>query len=96
MKNIENTVWTIVTIVIVVGLMWLVSCTAKHDAITNTIEKNRPKVLVVCETPMLEPETYEVRVIEGCEYLMCRTTHGYNVPTHKGNCTNNIHIYNKE
>lgn len=36
-------------------------------------------------------ETYEVIVIEGCEYLRMRTSNGYYVLTHKGNCKNPIH-----
>ena len=31
---------------------------------------------------------------DGCEYIKNITLYGY-VYTHKGNCTNSIHIYNK-
>ena len=94
--NIENVIGSVVAVGLVVLVGGGLIYAFKQDAITNTIENNRPKVLAVSKAPMVETETYEVRVIENCEYLMCRTTHGYNVPTHKGNCTNNIHIYNKE
>lgn len=34
-----------------------------------------------------------ITVFEGCEYLNHRTYVGRMVHTHKGNCTNSIHIY---
>ena len=39
-------------------------------------------------------ESIEIRGetnIQGCEYLVICTTHGYNIPIHKGNCKNSIH-----
>lgn len=38
-------------------------------------------------------EVEGITVFEGCEYLSHRTYMGYMVHTHKGNCTNSIHIY---
>ena len=37
----------------------------------------------------------KIVTLEGCEYLEMPTTYGYNIYSHKGNCTNNIHIYRK-
>ncbi len=34
--------------------------------------------------------TVDIKVIDGCQYIK----RGYAL-THKGNCTNSIHIYNK-
>lgn len=36
-----------------------------------------------------------VEVIEGCEYFVYMTNNGSPMYTHKGNCKNSIHIYNK-
>jgi hypothetical protein len=41
---------------------------------------------------------YKHIVIDGCEYIIGRDNLPYNggyFMTHKGNCTNKIHIYNK-
>ncbi len=38
---------------------------------------------------------YTIVVIEGCEYFRFLSTHGYVHITHKGNCKNPIHFYNK-
>lgn len=37
-----------------------------------------------------------VVTIDGCEYFKCNTYGFAYVLTHKGNCTNSIHIYNKK
>jgi hypothetical protein len=34
---------------------------------------------------------YSIKVVDGCEYV-CSGVHGF---AHKGNCTNQVHIYNK-
>ena len=34
--------------------------------------------------------------IDGCEYIVNLTAYGFKIFTHKGNCTNSIHVYNKE
>jgi len=34
--------------------------------------------------------------IEGCEYIVSTTYAGHNVYSHKGNCTNGIHLYRIE
>lgn len=36
---------------------------------------------------------YTIVIYDGCEYINNYTTHSCNVLTHKGNCTNTIHIY---
>jgi hypothetical protein len=33
----------------------------------------------------------QITTIDGCEYIINRTYYGFNVYTHKGNCTNSIH-----
>ena len=38
---------------------------------------------------------YEIIQIEGCEYLRYMGAQGYKHVTHKGNCNNTIHYYNK-
>jgi competence protein ComGC len=43
-----------------------------------------------------EKGAYAVAVVEGCQYLMCPSYYGYFVLSHKGNCTNSIHIYRAE
>lgn len=37
--------------------------------------------------------TYKVTTVDGCEYIAFYTKDGWWVLTHKGNCTNRIHIY---
>lgn len=39
---------------------------------------------------------YSVIEIDGCEYLLMDTTHGFRVVTHKGNCKNPIHNLNHD
>ena len=34
--------------------------------------------------------------VGNCEYLALPTSAGWNIITHKGDCTNSIHIYNKQ
>ena len=38
----------------------------------------------------------EVVIKDGCEYFSCPSYSGYFVFTHKGNCSNPIHIYGVE
>ena len=38
---------------------------------------------------------YTMVEIQGCEYMRFLTTHEFAVLTHKGNCKNPIHCYNK-
>ena len=38
----------------------------------------------------------EIAAVDGCEYIVNRTYAGSVVYTHKGNCTNSIHMYRKE
>lgn len=45
---------------------------------------------------MAESGAYDTTVVEGCQYLMCPSYYGYFVLSHKGNCTNSIHIYRAE
>lgn len=41
----------------------------------------------------LSPKSnYSIVKIEGCEYLECDTYAGHYVYTHKGNCSNPIHL----
>lgn len=39
---------------------------------------------------------YKILVIDGCEYIATPSAYQYTSITHKGNCTNSIHIYNKK
>lgn len=39
--------------------------------------------------------TDSVILIDGCQYIEFRTYYGYIGVTHKGNCTNRIHDYNR-
>jgi len=54
--------------------------------------------LVGCSQKSLQDELNETSIIklDGCEYLACRTHAGWMVYTHKGDCSNPIHIYNVE
>jgi len=40
-------------------------------------------------------DQHERIVIDGCEYISFLTYYGYRGLTHKGNCTNSVHIYKK-
>lgn len=71
--------------------------------VKNKINKiNRPSkyepiiiltiVLFICFIVFGSKDTIEV--IDGCEYIHHFDGRGFNL-THKGNCTNKIHIYNK-
>ena len=39
---------------------------------------------------------YSVKIIDGCEYIDNKDHFGDHIYSHKGNCINSIHIYNKE
>jgi len=41
-------------------------------------------------------ENHTTVMIEGCEYLFMLVKGGYTAVTHKGNCSNPIHVYNKK
>jgi len=41
-------------------------------------------------------KTYRVEVIDGCEYFMMWNHGSYYPCAHKGNCTNQIHVYRLE
>jgi len=41
-------------------------------------------------------DVVELLNIDGCQYFKCYTYNQNYVYTHKGNCTNSIHIYNVE
>jgi len=60
-----------------------------HDF--RKLENNRLKVIA---TQTLPHRIYEVFIIENCEYIKTPNTYGYSL-THKGNCTNHIHVYSK-
>jgi hypothetical protein len=49
-------------------------------------------------TPLGDPpkKTYSVDVIDGCEYFIMWYNGVFYPCAHKGNCTNNIHIYRVE
>lgn len=59
--------------------------------------------LLSCNTETLEEKglrekslpKYTFVEIEGCEYFQFYSAHGYIQITHKGNCKNTIHCYNK-
>lgn len=38
---------------------------------------------------------YNIERMDGCEYIVSHNAYG-NILTHKGNCDNPIHIYNKK
>lgn len=46
--------------------------------------------------PQYKTNEINIAVFDGCEYIANRTANGLTVLTHKGNCTNSIHIYNVE
>lgn len=51
------------------------------------------------ELPVVTSSTggkYSVTVVEGCEYLAFYTHSSFYTLSHKGNCTNSIHIYKAE
>lgn len=63
----------------------LTGCSAEfHSVLERQI--NRPDI----------PLSYKVKIIDGCEYIIVYTEGMNYIPTHKGNCTNKIHIYNIE
>ena len=41
--------------------------------------------------PHAEMDSINIVTFDGCEYLYNRTAYGYEVLTHKGNCTNDVH-----
>jgi hypothetical protein len=41
-------------------------------------------------------DTYKVVVFDGCQYIKTSQHIGYGILSHKGNCTNRIHIYNNK
>ena len=43
-----------------------------------------------------EGKEYGVTIVDGCEYIRSPSAHGQYVLTHKGNCTNTIHVYRME
>lgn len=71
---------TILGVIILLTGMVLLGCTPNPSRRASTSEGRE----------------YPVTVIDGCEYLLCGTAHGFYVPVHKGNCTNSIHVYRVE
>lgn len=53
------------------------------------------EALIKNETADKKLPTYTIVEIEGCEYFSFYSTHDYMHITHKGNCKNVIHCYNK-
>jgi hypothetical protein len=73
----------------VISILVLLALTGCH----NQREKNDG------DLPTVRSEgggTYAVTTIEGCQYIACYTHNGFWVVTHKGNCTNSIHVYRME
>lgn len=66
-------------LVILLSFLFLLGCA--EDPSSN------PKHITAANYQCLD---FEVVIVENCEYLRCA-----NLFTHKGNCTNSIHAYNK-
>ena len=51
-----------------------------------------------CQEPLKNTSSnrftnYKIIIIEDCEYIMYKSSNSYSHITHKGNCTNRIHVY---
>jgi len=69
-----------------IGILIFVIIGTREDPKTKKTTKITKKII----------DGIEIRVIDGCEYLVNRSFHGDIVCTHKGNCTNKIHYYKED
>lgn len=68
-------------------IMLLIPIVFMFGCISEQEELERKKVLT---------EHHPVILIDNCEYIAWGGSHGEVGITHKGNCSNSIHIYNKK
>jgi len=62
--------------------------------ILSTICVAATVLLTGCDHPDYVRNNVEIVNIDGCQYVLFTGSQSWCL-THKGNCTNNIHVYNK-
>ena len=72
----------------------LTSCKEKMELV-ESIELEHPSKKKNNQSKMTNPSIF---IEEGCQYLLYKENEGtireYRYMSHKGNCNNNIHLYN--
>lgn len=76
-------VMLLILILLVIGLVYAVNRKSTYNTVKG-------------ETVSESPIDAKVIVIDKCEYLMYRSYNGVAEVTHKGNCSNPIHVYRTE
>ena len=86
----KNSYEWIVPVLIVIGIFGiLVFAATLQDKPFKNIESEK----TTASNSEFETKTI---IIDGCEYLAFKDSHGSLIITHKGNCNNPIHVYRTE
>jgi hypothetical protein len=92
----DNDAWSVFGFP-VFGFLFLVAVLS--FLVTIAVKSNRAdkeKADIEATKPAIKTDygvKYTIEVVDGCQYLKSHTHNGWDVLTHKGNCTNKIHIY---
>lgn len=99
MKNIkieDFVVWFIAICCAFMVGFFIIACVVsivkdnQQQKIRNTTIQTNPSLMID------GGDTYKVVVFDGCQYVKTLQHIGYGILSHKGNCTNRIHIYNNK